>query len=96
MEHDQEYLSFSETSADEYDYFVYKVKKNRPGGLQIDNKTNKYDSSLPQIEEENRSRGDVSIGRDSYSSTNLVDKNGGSGMFKSSNLNKGIAANTSD
>ena len=23
----------SETSADEYDYFVYKVKKNRPGGL---------------------------------------------------------------
>jgi hypothetical protein len=52
---------------------------------------------LTKIAEENRSRDEISLGRESMSSNNRSSKKGsGMAMFKSGNLNKALAANTSD
>ena len=54
-EEDDNYLSFSEASDNEYEYFVCKVKKNRPNPASNENKANKFEGPLKNVSEEQES-----------------------------------------
>jgi hypothetical protein len=52
---EEQYLSYSETSDNEYEYLVYKIKKNRGNVKAAELKANKFEGPLKNISEKSDS-----------------------------------------